>query len=231
VARTGESADGSTPQTPSKDDLIGRMHPPIPEPEIRIYKARLEDRPHTEVLFRHKEHIDRYGIACAECHSEDNCQRCHSDQKQPPRVRTLADHHNPCARCHMDVDPQRADARCEACHYDRAHGPPRPFEHRARELPLIKYHVNNGCRDCHESLPFAKLDRECGSCHTDWSSKNFDHTVTGQLLDENHADLDCTDCHADGKFTVAPACDNCHDADGDPPVTFPARRPGPRRGE
>lgn len=229
VAKTGPASDVGAAQMPSKDDLIGRMHPPIPEPDIRIYKALIEDRPFTEVLFRHKEHINRYGIACAECHHEDSCQHCHSDQKQPPRVRTLADHHNPCAHCHLDVDPKRSGAKCEACHYDPRQGPPRPFEHRVSDLPLMKYHRDNGCRDCHEALPFAKLDRECGTCHDDWTQDNFKHAVTGQLLDENHRDSECADCHVDQKYAVPPTCDNCHDEDDEPAVKFPDHRPGPQR--
>lgn len=223
-------ANGNKSAVPSKDDLIGRMHPPIQEPELRIYKTKLEGRPSAEVLFRHKEHIDRYGISCAECHREDGCQRCHSDQKQPERVRTLADHHNPCARCHMDVDPAKEGASCDVCHYDRRTGPPRPFEHRVSDLPLIKYHAGNSCRDCHTSLPFQKLDRECGTCHKGWSQETFDHAaVTGQTLDDNHKENDCADCHVDQKYTVPPACGECHDEDDEPVIRFPDRRPGPWR--
>ena len=222
----GKDVDGEI--MPTVDDLMGRMHPPIPEPEFRIYKTKLESQPRAEVLFRHKEHIERYDLACAECHREDNCQHCHSQGTPEPRVRTLADHHRPCDQCHTDVDPKREGVKCETCHYDPLTGPPRPFEHRVADLPMMRFHKGNSCRDCHVTLPFAKLDQNCGTCHEDWSQDTFDHRITGQILDDNHSENDCTDCHIDGNYLAKPMCTECHDADDDPSIAFPKYRPGPR---
>lgn len=228
-AKTGVARKAEGGAVPSKDDLIGRMHPPIPEPDVKIYKTRLEGRPATEVLFRHKEHIRRYGLACAECHREESCSRCHDGADHPPRVRTHADHHRPCMVCHREVDAASDKAACGSCHYERSVGPPRPFEHTVTDLPLMKYHRTNTCRDCHVTVPFVKLDGECGSCHDSWNQSNFDHAITGQKLDESHIENDCTDCHAERNYTAPPTCHSCHDAEGDGAVKFPAKRPGPVR--
>lgn len=227
--KAGAAADGTPEATPTKDDLIGQMHPPIPEPDVKIYKTRVEGRSSTEVLFRHKEHIHRYELACAECHREENCTHCHQNSgDREERVRTLADHHRPCQVCHADVDPKQEGAKCATCHYDRRQGPPRPFEHSVSDLPLIRFHASNSCRDCHKTVPFTKLDHECGVCHTNWDHDTFTHSVVGFTLDENHAEVDCADCHKDGKYTPPPTCDECHDVDEG--FTYPNRQPGKRTG-
>lgn len=223
--KTGATGENRATTIPSKDDLIGRMHPPIPEPDVKIYKTRIEGQPSTEVLFRHKEHINRYELACAECHHEANCTRCHQNGKDHEgHVRTLADHHRPCEVCHAEVDPKREGARCASCHYDRRQGPPRPFEHAVKDLPLMQYHGSNSCRDCHKAIPFTKLDRECGTCHKDWTQDNFDHKKVGMPLDENHNEADCIDCHAEGKFKPTPTCNECHEEEEG--FNYPNRQPG-----
>ena len=68
-------------------------------------------------------------------------------------------------------------------------------------------------------------DRECNACHTPWPPESFDHGVTGQLLDEVHAEAACDDCHPAGRFDTAPSCTECHDVEDDG-IAFPARRPG-----
>jgi len=67
------------------------------------------------------------------------------------------------------------------------------------------------------------MEHECNSCHGDWEPDTFDHAITGQVLDENHSEIDCADCHAERKFDIPPRCDECHDEDE---VSFPQQRPG-----
>jgi DnaJ-class molecular chaperone len=213
---------GAPEPLPSPDDLIGRMHPPVPEPEEEIYETKREGHPDTQVIFRHREHIHRYGFACAECHKEDNCNRCHESGKQHVQhVRTLAEHHRPCSACH---DVETAD-RCQHCHYGEGEPQPPPFDHARTGWPLNRYHSNRTCRACHASTPFSARPQECGVCHGSWSPDTFNHAITGQVLDENHAPLGCEDCHAERRFDRPPVCSSCHE-EGEG-IAFPGKRPGP----
>jgi hypothetical protein len=213
------SAKSARPILPTTDDLVGRMHPPIPEPDEELYTTTHADGAISRVLFRHREHIHRYGLRCAECHHQDKCARCHQPGKEhAQQKRTLEQHHQPCIECHRD------DA-CERCHFPESQGPPPPFDHGATGWPLGEYHANRSCRACHTRPPYTARERRCTACHADWSARSFDHAVTGQTLDENHARVDCAGCHPARDFARPPVCDACHDEAEN--VSFPERRPGP----
>jgi hypothetical protein len=77
-----DSRDPAPPPPPTVDDIVGRMHPPIPEPETRVYQARFTPAVGSSVLFRHKEHTARYGLKCSSCHHRDNCSAVTT---RPPR--------------------------------------------------------------------------------------------------------------------------------------------------
>jgi len=223
--KTGTPLDALA-ATVTKDDLLGRMHPPIPEPDTEIYRAEARNAAGKLVIFRHREHIHRFGLACVECHHEDNCRRCHSaGNGHQQQQRTLAEHHKPCLVCHaVDMDESGADqSRCKRCHWSSGEPRPRSFDHADTGWPLSRYHADKSCRACHKTVPFAKLERRCATCHGDWAPGKFDHAVTGQQLDETHAGIDCADCHAGGDYTAKPTCGECHNAEE---VSFPSKRPG-----
>jgi len=221
-----ERAAGSA----TKDDILGRIHPPIPEPDGDLYRPSAQRPQGWQVVFRHGEHVTRFGLKCVECHHERSCARCHDGNGKRERRVTLAEHHDPCLRCHKgDMDLQaRESGRCERCHWRERQPKPMAFNHAGTGWPLSRYHEGVGCRQCHPKVPFERLDRTCNACHGGWAPGAFDHQVTGQGLDENHVELDCEVCHTDRKFDRSPACDGCHEADDG--VTFPARRPGPMSG-
>ncbi len=217
-AKAGAAAKGGSPVVPTPDDLMGRMHPPIPEPEVEVYTIRNEGSETNQVIFRHKEHIHTFGLRCAECHHEDNCKRCHEEgRNHTQRTRTFEDHHKPCLDCH------RNDS-CDRCHVGEGQSPPRPFDHAQTGWPLGRYHEGKSCRVCHATVPFGKLDRNCNACHPSWTPANFNHDLTGQRLDENHARFDCEPCHVERRFDRPPTCDSCHGADEG--IVFPNKRPG-----
>ncbi|MBU0617332.1 MAG: cytochrome c family protein [Planctomycetes bacterium] len=222
LPKAGSSSLPGGRRVPTKDDIMGHMHPPIPEPDVATYQTKHKYRAGTKVMFRHKEHIHRFGFKCAECHHEDSCSRCHEEGKsEADRPKTLEEHHNPCAHCHDMEDPER----CGHCHYLEGEPEPPRFDHTSTGWPLGRYHKDKSCRVCHATVRFVKLDRECNTCHAAWATGNFDHAVTGQALDENHVETDCAECHVDRKFSVPPACGECHDEDEG--IAFPDKRPGP----
>jgi hypothetical protein len=205
-------------EVPSPGDIAG--HPPIENPEHIPHKTDYEVGPH--VVFRHKEHIERYGYRCERCHKGQGCLRCHEQAGEPKAApQTRQEQHGSCFPCHEDDS-------CERCHSQQERPAPQRFDHAATGFTLSKYHAQLTCRACHKRLYFIrKLEPECQSCHQDWDPDTFDHAVTGQVLDENHAEIDCADCHAEHKFTEPPRCGECHDEDE---VSFPAQRPGPLSG-
>jgi hypothetical protein len=152
---------------PTPDDIVGRMHPPIPEPEARIYKTRFTPADGGNVLFRHKEHTVAYGIKCIGCHHRDNCTHCHGPTGEigPPKPlrpgMTWAESHGPCMGCHQE-------SRCRHCHYKDGRSPPPAFHHDATGQGLDEDHANLPCVQCHPSLK-PTLEPTCGdaACHKD----------------------------------------------------------------
>jgi len=208
------------------DDLTGGEHPPIPEPQGEFYEGRRQEHTAGRVVFRHHEHVHRFGLHCVECHHEPSCTRCHARENGNERTVPSSEHHRPCLSCHKgDMDGASVDASCERCHWEEGRSMPARFDHGDTGWPLERYHQGKNCRACHKTVPFARLERDCHACHAGWSPTTFDHRVTGQALDELHAELDCAECHAARRFDLLPTCDECHDEESG--IAFPTHRPGP----
>jgi hypothetical protein len=226
--KVGTDRSGRPDATPTKDDLLAVIHPPIPEPSSDVYSRGYLPITETQVIFRHREHTHRFGLRCVECHHERSCTRCHAPNEDRPQPRTLSEHHGQCIRCHkrdMNLTGREA-GRCGRCHWQENEPKPGPFDHAATGWPLSRFHEDKSCRECHTQVPFVKVERECNVCHSEWSLATFDHSVTGQLLDDNHKEVDCEECHVYRRFDRPPACDNCHDSE-DNGIAFPGSRPGP----
>jgi hypothetical protein len=225
--KAGGYIGGQPARLPTKDDILGFMHPPIPLPDTGIYRASAGKSGESQTIFRHREHIERFGLNCVECHHESSCKRCHTADRVEKPQRTLAEHHMPCVKCHKAaMEEGSASANCNLCHWREGQPRPPAFDHATTGWRLSRFHEKKSCRDCHKTVPFTKLSRDCSTCHPDWKPTAFEHRVTGQVLDEKHTGLDCELCHKERKFDRPPACDECHDAEDDD-ISFPARRPGP----
>jgi hypothetical protein len=177
-----EPLDPSKPRLdlPTPAGIVSRMCPPIPEPDELLYRTRFTPAVGSNVLFRHKQHTDVYGVRCVSCHVRENCTQCHtpSELVQGPRPmergRTWSDSHKPCSNCH-ETD------RCATCHFGN-----------------------------YEPAP-----------------PTFDHQRTAQLLDSDHAELKCVQCHLDWREPTTLTCGDstCHQPGT--VVAYPEQRPGP----
>lgn len=168
--------------TPTKDDVIGRMHPPIPEPEIRIYRARFTPADGRNVMFRHRQHVHGYDMKCVSCHHRDTCSNCHDAQSGVRKEallkpgRTWADSHGPCMGCHEGD-------RCRHCHYKDDQQPPPPFDHARTGQLLDKDHQHLKCGQCHLSYK-TTANLSCGdaSCHKDPAAVIFPAKRPGPVV-------------------------------------------------
>jgi hypothetical protein len=195
---------------------------------------------HGRVEFAHRAHAEmaEMGRSCAECHHEATegrpmrrCGECHpasrlrSDSLEIPDLRGAI--HRQCLDCHTLWDPEVRCASCHAAPDVPAGGGATRYAHTGADgSPLSRLHRGLACASCHErGRAAADTDPACASCHEDWP-KAFDHAKTGLALDEDHAEADCKECHADTKtFAGEPTCSSCHD-DKACPKDLPGRRAG-----
>jgi hypothetical protein len=193
----------------------GRTHPAVTKPTRIVRETAYEEG--RLVTFYHNEHVDLFGLECADCHSSESCIRCHQKGKrastQPVAVRLG---HESCERCH------NVNERCDRCHGAE----PKPgFDHQRRTgWALKQYHERLECRRCHtKKNVFTGLSSLCTTCHKEWTPENFRHAVVGLALDRNHAELTCDACHTDERFAAKPSCEGCHEQ-----FRYPEKSPGKR---
>jgi len=163
AARDGDAS----PVKVTPDDIVGRMHPPVKAPKEKLYRARFTPVAGPNVMFRHDEHVERFGIKCVNCHRRDSCADCHDKPKssstQSVHVlqssRTWKETHGPCASCHQNDT-------CNHCHFTDDGFAPERFTHSATKQLLDKDHDTLACGDCHKRAKFKEF-LSCGdaSCH------------------------------------------------------------------
>lgn len=166
-----EPANGTAvAAAPQPDDIIGRMHPPIPEPDVKLFRIRVAPVAGPNVFFRHREHVEEFGIQCSSCHRRDNCSDCHASTgngngKHGPRPlalgRSWRDSHLPCVNCHHEDE-------CTTCHYRDDQPAPPAFAHARLGQSLDDDHAALKCADCHDAR-FTRGSLTCGdaSCHSE----------------------------------------------------------------
>jgi hypothetical protein len=212
----------STCHTPKSAAAAPVPKTKVQAPERVIYETTAPQG--KTVTFFHKEHVERFSLACADCHRQESCRGCHDRARAGANTTVLTFHtkaglseeqaHERCATCHTT-------AACATCHKGM---PSRSlaFDHGRRTgFTLNRFHATLECKRCHTgSGTFTKLNTDCESCHKGWQAK-FDHARTGLALDEQHKDFECASCHEDKTFREKPTCKSCHDD-----KTWPAQKPG-----
>jgi len=190
---------------------IEKSHPKITIPLKLVYETKSEKG--NFVTFYHNEHNIKFGNECRDCHDQESCATCHTEFKLES---IMDDVHDRCSNCH---DTENS---CNKCHNKKI---TEPFNHKNKTgFSLNNYHSKLSCISCHKSKNnFSGLKKDCTHCHTD-KDGYFDHGITKILLDENHIDSDCEDCHTNNNYKLQPVCNGCHDED----INYPASIPGSR---
>lgn len=217
LCHTRKGPDSDVQLKQKINDISGKSHPSLNEPEKMVWQTNYDKG--KIVTFFHDEHIKLFKFTCTDCHSGDNCVKCHgpSAQKDFSKIFDIKKsedrHHKPCASCHYINS-------CQKCHKETEM---QPFNHaRSTGWNLKSYHSNLDCSKCHgSSTPYKKLDNNCTSCHKNFVKGKFDHKITGLALTEPHNESECSDCHIEGNFAKAPVCSGCHDD-----KSFPKDSPG-----
>lgn len=129
-------------------------------------------------------HEARYGLSCADCHTEDGwtpatfdhslsafklegehaevaCESCHQNGVYQG---TPAD----CYSCHQQDDEHNGQfgTDCAACH-NPSDWEDADFDHNRSSFPLTGRHVGVACERCHAGGVFAGVSTACASCHGD----------------------------------------------------------------
>jgi hypothetical protein len=195
-----------------RTDFIGASHANVKAPDVHVYEV--ED--FGIIGFRHRDHVERFGIGCAECHRQWDCTQCHEAPERRVAAQTVMDRepHGMCNVCHQ----REVEERCDYCHSDQMLP---PFDHgKHAGFSLRAFHASVACQGCHgEQTRFTSVEQACAACHSkDWMPEHFDHTIIGVHLDEGHSSMDCAACHPEGLGTL-PNCALCHD---DGRTKFPA---------
>jgi hypothetical protein len=101
----------------------------------------------------------------------------------------------PCASCHISNNYTLSSGDCMTCHtadYQRT--------------TTIGGNVPN-----HVTANFPSTASACAACHpiTTWAAGTFDHSSFGFPLTQGHANLQCTQCHINGNYSLQIAATDC----------------------
>lgn len=178
----------------------------------------------------------KYEEDCSNCHSpfdqakqDTLCIDCHKNVGVDIKMATGFHGRNPliplseCSSCHTDHEGRDFDIVGLISEI---------FDHRLTDFPLIGNHAITACAQCHtEGQKFheaktgcischqeddshkGSMGEDCSSCHTAnlWMDVKFDHGQTKFPLKGGHADVTCSNCHPDTRYTETPVdCVSCH---------------------
>jgi len=144
--------------------------------------------------------------ACTSCHPnrhgpgvEDDCLRCHNQDKWKPAKMDHAAVKAECTGCHPNKHTAGYSSNCRTCHSV------------SRWKPASMNHagVTVDCTVCHQR-PAGHNSGSCRLCHSvrAWKPASAGH---GIRLGGVHVRLGCGSCHAGGRYTgLSWACSSCH---------------------
>ena len=166
---------------------------------------------HTKPIFTN------VGKSCSDCHADihraqfgANCAQCHTVLGWQVSVQSIQQHFNrfPLLGAHAVVE-------CQECHKNAAVGNYLGLSTACSSCHLMDWQQTTN--PVHPSAGAAFAAANCSSCHSfdNWLNAKFDHSSTGFLLTNGHANVACALCHINNNYnlTIAPTdCGNsqCH---------------------
>ena len=153
------------------------------------------------------------GKNCADCHADihrrqmgPDCAQCHTVQGWNIAVQAVKDHQNrfPLLGAHAAV-------QCDDCHKQAATGMFLGLSTACDSCHLKDW--QNTTNPPHASAGPAFASSNCQGCHLfdSWLGAKFDHSTTGFLLTNGHANVPCASCHVNNNYNLTSgACQNCH---------------------
>ena len=200
-------------------------------------KVKYRDAP-SDCYACHKKddkHKGNLGLACADCHTEQNwkdtaskfnhdktryplrgkhaavkCEDCHANERFK---NTPMD----CYSCHKKDDKHKGQegTKCEECHDDRS-WKKSPFDHNKSRFSLMGKHAKVECKKCHLTPAFKDAPLDCYSCH----KKDDKHKGTyGEKCETCHAESDWKTITFDHELHtkyplrgrhITTKCESCH---------------------
>ncbi len=199
----GDTSDRLSATSPPV--YMAEKHPVVESPEIEVYQTELEPGLKSRVVFHHKDHVQKYGNTCVDCHQRDNCTRCHEDI--PRSVAATAPFLAATAPGPRSEEPlARSLPASEA---EGAYASQRRDDHSARRAHTPEQR-HRACAACH----LVESKSACGQCHQQEGQPKpepFDHAWTGWPLMPYHQGLRCRECHQRVPFsTLDASCGSCH---------------------
>ncbi|MEZ4910822.1 MAG: cytochrome c3 family protein [Saprospiraceae bacterium] len=151
---------------------------------------------------------------CNDCHKDahdgafgKDCKSCHSTESFHTLKSSTSFNHNLTG---FPLEGRHAGLQCRSCHDDN--NMTKQYQEFKNKTPIV-------CKTCHEDPHVSKFGNECKKCHTQTSFSvvrtlsEFDHTLTGFVLEGKHTMVDCRKCHT-SKYMTAPLaydqCKSCH---------------------
>jgi|GEM_PF-3946748 len=80
-----------------------------------VYIFQTKYKKGTQIMFRHKYHIEDVGLQCVDCHHVESCTKCHL--KNEPNTLVITEGktalHKNCMGCHAEIG---GPTQCDDCH-------------------------------------------------------------------------------------------------------------------
>ncbi|MGA7792866.1 MAG: hypothetical protein WCA19_07500 [Candidatus Acidiferrales bacterium] len=151
------------------------------------------------------------GKNCANCHADihraqfgANCAQCHTVLGWRVSVQSMEQHFNrfPLLGAHAVVE-------CQECHTNAAVGNYLGLSTACSSCHLTDWQQTTN--PAHPSAGTAFAAANCTSCHSfdNWLNAKFDHSSTGFLLTNGHANVACALCHINNNYNLTTAPTDC----------------------